>query len=102
MPNFNVGDQVDLLDGGEIVAKATIHCADPNGTLHGAPIPPGHVSVSIVRVLRGDVYLPYTPAHEPDVCKLGQALGYYVAWPRMATAVCIATFCCSMYIAFFV
>ncbi|MCO5568204.1 hypothetical protein L7F22_021900 [Adiantum nelumboides] len=48
MPNFNPGDAVDLLDGGEVVAKGRIVNVDPHSYVHGMPMPAGHVSVSVL------------------------------------------------------
>ena len=48
MPIFHNGDAVDLLDGGELVAKGRVVTTDPNRTIHSQPMPAGHFGVSVV------------------------------------------------------
>ncbi|MCO5560291.1 hypothetical protein L7F22_013903 [Adiantum nelumboides] len=86
MPNFNPGDAVDLLDGGEVVAKGRIVNVDPHSYVHGMPMPAGHVSVSVVRYVNGTVYIPFPPPHDPESCRLADVLGTIIAWPRVALA----------------
>ena len=75
MPTLHAGDAVDLLDGGEVVAKGRVISTDLANTLHGQPMPLGHVSVSVVRVLKGTTYIPYPPPHEPEACRLADVMG---------------------------
>lgn len=93
MPIFEIGQAVDLLDGGEVVAKANITVTDPDGLLHGTRLPAGCYGVSVVLVLRRDIYLPY-PQPNADMNILGDALGSYIAWPRTSTAVCMVFSIC--------
>ncbi|MCO5574346.1 hypothetical protein L7F22_028129 [Adiantum nelumboides] len=86
MPNFNPGDAVDLLDGGEVVAKGRVVNVDPHSYVHGMPMPAGHVSVSVVRYVNGTVYIPFPPPHDPESCRLADVLGMIIAWPRVALA----------------
>ncbi|MCO5580231.1 hypothetical protein L7F22_034097 [Adiantum nelumboides] len=58
MPVFSVEDAVDLLDGGEVVAKGRVVNVDPSSTLHGQTMPHGHVSLTVVGVLNGTVHIP--------------------------------------------
>ena len=87
MPIFNIGDAVDLLDGGKVVAKGRVINVDPSSTIHGQPIPAGHVSVTVVYSLKGTVYIPHVPAHEGELCTIEDVVGYIIAWPRVALAV---------------
>lgn len=87
MPNFEIGDAVDLLDGGEVVGKGRVIATDPTTTVHGQQMPAGHVSVTIVRVLKGSTQIPYPPPHEPELCTLQDVVGYIIPWPSVALAV---------------
>ena len=93
MPTLHAGDAVDLLDGGEVVAKGHVISTDPASTLHGQPMPLGHVSVSVVRVLKGTTYIPYPPPHEPEACRLADVMGYVIASPSVALAVSMSLAC---------
>ncbi|MCO5604928.1 hypothetical protein L7F22_059103 [Adiantum nelumboides] len=86
MPVFSVGDAVDLLDGGEVVAKGRVVNVDSSSTLHGQPMPHGHVSLTVVRVLNRTVHIPYVPPHEPDLDTLADVVGYIIAWLSVALA----------------
>ncbi|MCO5615118.1 hypothetical protein L7F22_069407 [Adiantum nelumboides] len=86
MPVFSVGDAVDLLDGGEVVAKGRVVNVDPSSTLHGQPMPHGHVSLTVVWVLNRTVHIPYVPPHEPNLDTLADVVGYIIAWPSVALA----------------
>ncbi|MCO5551795.1 hypothetical protein L7F22_005297 [Adiantum nelumboides] len=86
MPKFNPGDVVDLLDGGEVVAKGRVVNVDPHSYVHGMPMPAGHVSVSVVRYVNGTVYISFPPPHDPESCRLADVLGTIIAWPRVALA----------------
>ncbi|MCO5568699.1 hypothetical protein L7F22_022398 [Adiantum nelumboides] len=86
MPNFNPGDAVDLLDGGEVVAKGRVVNVDSHSYVHGMPMPAGHVSVSVVRYVNGTVYIPFPPPHDPESCRLADVLGTIIAWPQVALA----------------
>ncbi|MCO5594101.1 hypothetical protein L7F22_048122 [Adiantum nelumboides] len=86
MPVFSVGNAVDLIDGGEVVAKGRVVNVDPSSTLHGQPMPHGHVSLTVVRVLNGTVHIPYVPPHEPNLDTLADVVGYIIAWPSVALA----------------
>lgn len=80
---------MDFLDGGEVVEKGRVIATDPASTVHGQRrLPAGHVSVSIVRVLKGSTFIPYPPPHEPELCTLEKVLGYIIPWPSVALAVC--------------
>ena len=92
MPTFHNGDAVDLLDGGEIVAKGRVITTDPNATIHGGPMPFGHCAVSVTLVLKGATYIPYPPPQEPELCRLENVSGYIIPWPTIALAVCTFTF----------
>lgn len=83
---------MDLLDGGEVVAKGCVIATDPASTVHGQRLPAGHVSVSIVRVLKGSTFIPYPPPHEPEQSTLEKVLGYIIPWPSVALAVCMFRF----------
>lgn len=83
---------MDLLDGGEVVGKGRVIATDPASTVHGQRLPAGHVSVSIVRVLKGSTFIPYPPPHEPEQCTLEKVLGYIIPWPSVALAVCMFRF----------
>ena len=69
MPNFNVGDVVNLLDGGKVVAKGKIVSIDPSSTVHDQPLSIGHASLSVVWVQKGNMYIP---PHKPELCTLDQ------------------------------
>ncbi|MCO5580230.1 hypothetical protein L7F22_034096 [Adiantum nelumboides] len=86
MPVFSVGDAVDLLDGGEVVAKGRVVNVDSSSTLYGQPMPHGHVSLIVVRVLNETVHIPYVPPHKPDLDTLADVVGYIIAWPSVALA----------------
>ena len=62
---------------------------DPSSRIHGEPMPIGHVGVTVIRVLKGTVYIPYPPPHEPEVCTLAEVVGYVIPWPCVALAVCL-------------
>ncbi|XP_014493412.1 uncharacterized protein LOC106755715 [Vigna radiata var. radiata] len=49
-------------------------------TLHGRPLPKGHVKVSIDIALEPNVSLPI-PIDDDDMMTIGQAIGTFVAWP---------------------
>ena len=87
MPTFHAGTAVDLLDGGEVVAKGRVINSDPNATLHNQPMPIGHISVTVVRALKGTTYIPYPPPHEPELDTIARVEGYIIAWPTVALAV---------------
>ena len=88
MEVFSVGYAVDLLDGGEVVEKGRVVNVDPSSTVHGQPMPHGHVSLTVVRTLKGTVHIPYVPPHEPELDTLADVVGYIIAWPSVALAVC--------------
>ena len=48
MPIFNVGNVVDLLDEGEIDTKGKIISVNCDITIHGQPIPIGHVYITLL------------------------------------------------------
>ena len=96
------GDAVDLLDGGEVVAKGRVVSTDPNSTIHGQPMPAGHFSVSVVRSVKGTTYIPYPPPHEPELCTIANVQGYIIACPSVALAVCTFQFHSSIYILFLI
>ena len=48
MSIFHGGDAVDLLDGVEVVGKGRVISTDSASTVHGQPMPAGHVSVTAV------------------------------------------------------
>ena len=83
---------MDLLDGGEVVGKGRVIATDPASTVHGERLPAGHVSVSIVRALKGTTFIPYPPPHEPELCTLENVVGYIIPWPSVALAVCMFRF----------
>lgn len=83
---------MDLLDGGEVVGKGRVISTYPASTVHGQPMPAGHVSVTAVWVLKGATWIPYPPPHEPELCTLGHVMGYIIPWPRVALAVCMFRF----------
>ena len=89
MPEFNPKDVVDLLDDGKVVAKGKIMSVNPSSTVHGQPLPIGHASLSVVWVLKGNMYIPHVPPHKPKLCTLDHIQGYIIAWPRMTLAVCL-------------
>ena len=92
MLTFHSGDAVDLLDGGEVVGKGRVIATDPTATVHGELMPAGHISVSVVRVLKGTTFIPYPPPHEPELCTLENVVGYVIPWPSVALAICMFTF----------
>ena len=100
MPILHNGDAVDLLDGGEVVAKGRVVSTDPNSTIHGQPMPTGYVSVSVVRSVKGTTYIPYPPPYEPKLCTIANVEGYVIAWPSVALAVCTFQIHSSIYILF--
>ena len=83
---------MDLLDGGEVVGKGRVIATDPTVTVHGEPMPAGHISVSVIRVLKGTTYIPYPPPHEPELCRLENVVGYFIPCPSVALALCMFTF----------
>ena len=87
MPNFNVGDVVDLLDGGEVVAKGRVMNIDPSGIVHGQPMPIGHIFVAVIRVLNGNIPIPHVPPHEPEMITLHHVMGHIIAWLRSSLAI---------------
>ena len=88
MPLFNVGNAVDLWDGDEVVENSRIINVDPSSTIHGQPMPIGRVSVNVICSLKGTVYILHSPAHEPELCRSEDVVGYIVAWPSIALVVC--------------
>ena len=88
MPNFNIGDAVDLLDGGEVVGKGRVINVDSTSTLHGELMPAGYISVTVLQCINGTAYIPYVIPHEPELSRLADVVGYVIAWPRAALAVC--------------
>ena len=89
MPNFNLGDVVDLLDGTKVVSKGKIVSIDPSSTVYGQPLPIGHASVSVVQVVKDDTYILHVPSHKPELCTLDHVQGYIIAWPHAALATCL-------------
>ena len=89
MPNLNLGNVVDPLDGGKVVAKGKIMSVDPSSTAHGQPLRIGHSSLLVVWVLKGNTYIPHIPPHKPELCTLGHIQGYIIAWPHVALAICL-------------
>ena len=79
MPTFHIGDAVDLLDGGEVVGKGRVISTDPTATIHGEPMSAGHISVSVIWVLKGTTYIPYPPPYEPELCRLENVVGYVIS-----------------------
>ena len=68
MPNFNLGDTVDLLDGAKVVTKVWIVNVNPSSKVHGLALSFGHVALSVVRILKGNTYVPHVPPHKSEVC----------------------------------
>ena len=98
---------MDLLDGGEVVAKGRVLTTDPKGTIHSQPIPAGYLGVTVLVALKGETYIPYPPPHDPDYNTLEKVVGWIIAWPSAALAVCISgyfkykfayIYCLSIYI----
>ena len=85
---FSVGNVVDLLDGGEIVAKGRIMNVDPDSMIHGQLMPINHVRFTLIWDLKGSIYIPYVPPHEQEFCTLNHVLGCIIMWPRGALAKC--------------
>ena len=77
MPTLHAGDAVDLLDGGEVVAKGRVISTDPASTVHGQPMPLGHVSVTVIRVLKGTTYIPYPPHRSQSYA------GWQMSWDTL-------------------
>ncbi|XP_022631898.1 uncharacterized protein LOC106778383 isoform X2 [Vigna radiata var. radiata] len=62
-----------------LVAHGKLHNFKTD-TLHGRPLPKGHVKVSIDIALKPNVSLPI-PIDDDDMMTIGQAIGTFVAWP---------------------
>lgn len=92
MPPIKINDVVELLNGVDVVGRGKVMHVDPTATLHGSPLPNGHIGIAITHVYEANVEIPYPPPHEPDLMTLGATIGYIIAWSRFAIAVYYSTF----------
>lgn len=69
-----------------LVAHGKLHNFKSD-TLHGRPLPKGHIKVSIDIALEPNVPLPI-PIDDDDMMTIGQAIGTFVAWPMNFIQIC--------------
>ena len=63
MADIKVNDIVELLLGVDVVGRGMVMHVDPTVTLHGSPLPRGHIGISVTHVYDPKMWKYHTRLH---------------------------------------